>query len=105
MLPGIPSAFCKITYAMRKKYNKLSIWTAYLHNYSYRKLYVWEIVDNTGFPNRQNYLIYNILYIGLITPFSAPNPRYFLHKLHFVNYLYFSQRFLKILVKKQVFPF
>jgi len=40
------------------------------------------------------YEVFIILYIGLKPPFSAPNHRYFLHKLHLVNYLYFSSFFI-----------
>lgn len=40
----------------------------------------------------KNYQIYTFLYIGLKPLFSTPNHRYFLHKLHLVNYLYFHPR-------------
>lgn len=36
-LSGVPPAFRKKT-TLSQKYNKLSIWTAYLHNYRYQKL-------------------------------------------------------------------
>lgn len=42
----------------------------------------------------KNYQIYTILYISLKPPLSAPNRRYFLHKLHLVNYIYFCSLFL-----------